>query len=132
MQERRAVLIIDDDAGIREALAALLSDAGYHVRCAGDGAQGLAILASRRQPMVVLLDLMMPVMDGFEVCRRLAADAALRRDHAIVLMSAHHRLATQNCPVVEAVIRKPFDIEALLTLMERLTTARHICDRGSN
>ena len=89
MNERPAVLIFDDDAEIQEALAALLSEAGYTVYRAHDGAQGLAQLELARQPLVVLLDLTMPVLDGVEVCRRLAVDPHLRRDHAVLLMSAH-------------------------------------------
>ncbi len=62
----------------------------------------------------------MPVLDGFKVCRRLAVDSHLRRDHAILLMSAHGRLEHLDLAVADAVIAKPFDIEALLAVAERL------------
>ncbi len=120
MKARRAVLIVDDDPEIQEALATLMVEAGYAVHRADNGAQGLAQLALAREPMVVLLDLMMPVMDGVEVCRRLAANPALRGEHAIVLMSARRGLGHGDCPAADAVIAKPFDIEALLALVERL------------
>lgn len=120
MNERYAVLIVDDDAEIQAALATLFTEEGYQVFRASDGAHALAQLAQTRQPLAVLLDLTMPVMDGFAVCRRLAADPALRRDHAIVLMTAHGRLQHLDLSVADAVIAKPFDIEALLAIVERL------------
>lgn len=87
--ERRAVLIIDDDAEMQQALATLFAEEGYQVCRASDGTQGLAQLALADQSLVVLLDLTMPVMDGFDVCRRLAADPDPRRDHTVVPLSAH-------------------------------------------
>lgn len=73
----------------------------------------------------------MPVMDDFEVCRRLAADPDLRRDHTIVLLSAHGRLDRLDLPVADAVIAKPFDIEALLAVVEHVTgRVRATCAGG--
>lgn len=120
VNERPAVLIVDDDAEIQEALATLLSEAGYTVYRAHDDAQGLAQLELARQPLVVLLDLTMPVLDGVEVCRRLAVDPHLRRDHAIVLTSAHGRLEHPDLSLADAVIAKLFDIKVLLAVVERL------------
>jgi two-component system response regulator MprA len=121
---RRVVLIIDDDEGIRQAIRELLADEGYQVREASDGAQGLALLASARQRWVVLLDLMMPRVDGFEVCRRLEASPALRDQHAIVLMSARKHLNEANSPVVDATLAKPFDLDTLLATVDRLAKSR--------
>lgn len=118
--QRRPVLVIDDDQDIRGALRDLLSDEGYAVTLAGDGAEGLRMLARAEQPMVVLLDLMMPRVDGYEVCRRLAADPRLRDDHAIVLMSARRNLEAADQTAVTAAIPKPFEINELLSLLDRL------------
>jgi len=70
------LLIIDDDAMTRETLTGLLAESGYEIQCAASGAVGIE-LASRLNPDVVLLDVMMPGMDGFEVCRLLRKDPHL-------------------------------------------------------
>ena len=78
------ILIVDDERMIRAGLAQLLSGAGFAVREARDGKSALAAVAERR-PDLVLLDVMMPGMDGFEVCERiLAAD----RDLPVVFLTA--------------------------------------------
>jgi CheY-like chemotaxis protein len=124
MDRHQVVLVIDDDTEIRHVIHEVLADEGYQVQEASDGAQGLEILASAHRPLVVLLDLMMPRMDGFEVCRRLEADPALRDQHAIILMSARKRLEEANSPVVDAMIAKPFDVNALLATVDHL--AEHL------
>ena len=70
----RRVLLIEDDARIRRVLRLALQDEGYDVTEAADGEQGLEELA-RDEPDVVLLDLMLPGMDGFSVCRRIRHDS---------------------------------------------------------
>ena len=66
------ILIIEDEEGIIHLLNLYLRDAGYNVVVARDGADGLALHA-REQPALVILDLMLPAIDGFEVCRRIRA-----------------------------------------------------------
>ncbi|BDG60553.1 response regulator transcription factor [Caldinitratiruptor microaerophilus] len=66
----KRILVIDDDPHIRELVADLLRLEGYHVETAGDGESGLA-LAATLAPDLIVLDLMMPAMDGFEVTRRI-------------------------------------------------------------
>ncbi|HEV7129517.1 MAG TPA: response regulator [Ktedonobacterales bacterium] len=122
LPQRRPVLVVDDDQDIRNVLRDLLSDEGYQVSLASDGAEGLRLLASASEPLVVLLDLMMPRVDGFEVCRRLAADSHLRDSHAVVLMSARRNLETADHTAVTATIPKPFEIDDLLTLVDRLAS----------
>ena len=82
----RHVLIADDDAGSRKIAAALLSPLGHHLHLATTGAEALAAVDAQ-PPDLVLLDVMMPGMDGFEVCQRLRE--RLRGDHVpIVLVTA--------------------------------------------
>jgi signal transduction histidine kinase len=82
----RHVLIADDDVGSRKIAAALLSPLGHHLRLVTTGAEALAA-ADEQPPDLVLLDVMMPGMDGFEVCQRLRE--RLRGDHVpIVLVTA--------------------------------------------
>ncbi|BDU71305.1 hybrid sensor histidine kinase/response regulator [Mesoterricola silvestris] len=85
METQETLLIIDDDAGLRRALRAFLEGIGLRVLDAPDGVRGLD-LARREGPVMVLLDLTMPGMSGFEVCRELAA---LPGDHhpVVIVMS---------------------------------------------
>jgi CheY-like chemotaxis protein len=112
------VLVVDDEEPIRETLRDLLEDEGYDVEEAADGREALAALERSIAPCVVLLDLVMPHMDGLEVLRRVAADAALARRHAYLVLTARHNVAgTEARALLDAVgapvIEKPFDIEAL-------------------
>ena len=74
MDETRRILIVEDEESIREALRDALLSEGYEVLTAADGTQGLA-LGLKEDPDLVVLDLMLPGIDGFEVLRRLRADA---------------------------------------------------------
>ena len=113
------VLVIEDDPGISRALSDAASDAGYHVRTADNGLTGLA-RAATAPPDVILLDLVMPVMNGWGF-----ADAYHRRPapHApIILMTAftrnsdEARRAQHEIGAVD-VLRKPFDLDEMLGLI---------------
>jgi CheY-like chemotaxis protein len=79
------VLVVEDDAPIREALCAVLRDDGYAVAEAGDGQEALEFLRTHPTPRVILLDLMMPVMDGWTFLREQAADPALAGIPVVVI-----------------------------------------------
>ncbi len=78
------VLIVDDDPLITQMYRDVLEHNGFRVRAAGDGPSGLE-MAAREHPTAVLLDVLMPGMDGFEVCRRIRADASLQDTRVIIL-----------------------------------------------
>lgn len=82
----RRILVVDDDAQVRGFVAGLLRAAGYDVVTAADGAEALTCIA-RQRPDVVLLDLAMPVMDGWQVLRTLRVQ---RVNVPLVFMSAGH------------------------------------------
>jgi signal transduction histidine kinase len=84
------VLIVDDDPTAREALVAILEGEGYDLRQAKDGIQALKIL-KQLQPDLILLDVMMPGMDGFEVCRRIRATPLLAEVPIILLTALDDR-----------------------------------------
>lgn len=117
-----AVLIVDDDAAIREALHELLEDAGYDVREAADGVVALRALRSSEEPLVALMDLKMPRMDGHELLGTVAADPHLARRHAYILVTANAdtqtpafaRLLSQ---LAVPVVAKPFEIDDILSLV---------------
>lgn len=105
------VLVIDDDPGITLFLRAALEDEGYHVLEAVDGA-ALA-LAYAEQPAVILLDIMMPRMDGIEVSRRLRDNPATA-SIPIIAMSAQDRLqASMALMLADDRLSKPFDLQHL-------------------
>jgi len=89
MATARKVLIADDEPNIVTSLEFLMRSCGYEVRVARDGEEALR-LAEGFQPDVLLLDVMMPLCDGFEVCRRIRGNAAMRAVR-ILMLTAHGR-----------------------------------------
>ena len=106
------VLVVEDEPAIHAFLAWTLEDEGYSVATATNGREALAEM-QRRTPDVLLLDLMMPVMDGWEVIAACRADPARRR-LPIVVLSAVYNGRLWERPDVQAFMPKPFDIDALL------------------
>jgi CheY-like chemotaxis protein len=113
------VLIVDDDPTILAVLRAALEDDGYRVLTAVNG--GALPLARQAQPDVVLLDIMMPGMDGVEVSTRLRADPATARI-PIVAMSATTNLRTLagQMPIDDR-LPKPFDLADVSAIVARWT-----------
>jgi CheY-like chemotaxis protein len=110
------ILVVDDEMPIRELISHLLADAGYRVSSAPNGRQALQ-LAERERLDLVLTDLMMPQVDGAELCRRLKAQAPTR-NVPVVVMSAVHRRQGQEM-LADEFVGKPFDLDELLALVER-------------
>jgi CheY-like chemotaxis protein len=117
MGGRGHVLVVDDDRDIRATLAELLQLEGYDVETAGDGLEALAKLDAGLQPTVVLVDLMMPVMNGFELLKQLRCNRA-DQSLPVIVISANRDYDAEDLGVA-AVLRKPFDIEGLLRSVER-------------
>jgi CheY-like chemotaxis protein len=115
----RTVLVVDDEFGVGEVLTEVLGDAGYHVLTAIHGRQALERVAETR-PDVIVLDFMMPVLDGAGTLAALAADPA-HRDIPVILMSSlpETRIAEQASGYV-VFLRKPFRIAALLEAIARV------------
>ena len=114
----RHVLVVDDDQDIRELLVSVLADDGYVAESARNGREALEKLDDWRADVVVL-DLMMPVMDGWTFAQRLREQK--RRIPIIVISAAND--VKQHAASLGAVdvIPKPFDIESLLPRIERIT-----------
>ncbi len=117
------VLIVDDDEEIRALLQDVLQEEGYQVGTARDGQEALEVL-HQEGGWVVLLDIMMPNVDGREVIRQLQTNDALRDQNKVALMSAGGRLAQErqhlSGDVVEALLPKPFDLDDVLAVVSRL------------
>ena len=117
----RKVLVVDDDPIIRDMMCDILESEGCSVTAARNGFEALKLLHGDEH-YLVFLDVMMPNMDGKEVCERLDADPQSRARHAIVLMSALDRLSEVTSCKVEGIIPKPFVVEDVLDAMERFMT----------
>lgn len=115
------VLLVDDDRTIRELLTFALMGEGYQVTALPDGSGVCDALARSAEPCIVLMDLMMPRMDGWAVCRALAAEPALLARHALVLMTAAVlREGDEQPSEARVVLRKPFELDALYRLVATL------------
>ena len=114
-----SVLVVEDDSSIAQVLTTLLEDEGYRVATGVDGQALASALAD--PPGLVLLDVMMPGMDGLEVCRRLKSDSRTR-DVPVIFVTAMppDLLAAHlgDCPY-EALIRKPFTLDEVLAAVHR-------------
>jgi len=121
MGEQNAIVVVDDSPSVRETIAFILESEGYEVHRAVNGREGIEVIRSIH-PRVVLLDAMMPEMDGFDVCRRIRADAALTDIHVVMLttmgMEADRERAIDAG--VNHFLTKPFDADEVLRLLEGL------------
>lgn len=112
------VLVVDDDAAITEVVGEALALEGIPYRTAANGRAALALVAERR-PRLILLDMNMPVMDGPQFCAALDAGGG-RDDIAVVVMTAAQQAARFKLECnADDVLGKPFDLDALYTVVER-------------
>lgn len=116
------VLVVDDDRAIRQTLSMVLEDAGYDVAMAPDGVVALQHMREAHDQLIVLLDLMMPRLDGAGVVSAMLSDARLAR-HKVILITASSqsvdRLLAATLACLHApVLRKPFDVDVLLAELE--------------
>ncbi len=102
-------LVVDDDPAVRHLLVTLLTDEGYAVAEAANGLEALD-LVSRALPDIVLLDLTMPVMDGWVFLERCGLMADCPEFPVVVLSASHRRPADRR---VRAFISKPFDLDTI-------------------
>lgn len=110
------ILIVDDEEPVRDFLAMLMEDAGHCTLKAIHGAQALELVA-KEQPDLVIADIMMPVLNGTELCRRLKARADTRVIPVILMSSAGPRSA--DGAGADAFIAKPFVLEEMEALVRR-------------
>ena len=121
MPRKRKILVVDDQKHIVRLIQVTLERAGYEVVCAYDGLEALEQVAKERPEMVVL-DVMMPRMDGFEVLQRLQADPKLQTIPVIMLTAK-----AQDADIfkgwsqgVSSYLVKPFNPRELLTFVQRI------------
>jgi len=123
MTDRRGpggVLVVDDDASLREQIVALLREEGYQAIGASNGREALEV-AERETPRLILLDLAMPVMDGWQFLAARGSNAGAR-DAAVVLLSGMAFI--RDAPGVAGFLTKPIRTESVLDY------ARRFCGSG--
>lgn len=113
------VLIIEDSANIRDAMSALLGLRGYQVQVAGNGEEALALLHDGPLPGIILMDLMMPVMDGWAFLEAKERDPRIAAIPVIVNSTVSTFRPLRNRRALVAVLEKPVDMEQLLGVLER-------------
>lgn len=112
------ILIVDDEFGLAEVIGELLRDEGYRTALAPNGKLGLAKLAEER-PALVLLDVMMPVLDGPSMLRAIRADPAYTDLPVVMMTSLPDYGASGPATPYQGLLRKPFPPEALLSIVRR-------------
>ncbi|HET9981551.1 MAG TPA: response regulator [Ktedonobacterales bacterium] len=117
MAHAPTILIVDDDPAIRKMLVEVLSLEGYPTETAVNGREALDLLA-RGAARVVLLDLVMPVMDGREVMNELRSNPAERSRHKVILVSAIVNLEAAQDLEPDGVLPKPFTVDQLLNVLD--------------
>jgi two-component system, cell cycle response regulator DivK len=121
-QNTPTVLIIDDDSRNIFALKAVLKSRGYDCITASSGAEGLNLLSQRNEISVVLLDMMMPEMDGYETIARIREGN--RKDIPVIAVTAQAMMGDRE-KCIEAgandYISKPIDVDVLTDLLNRIT-----------
>ena len=113
------ILVVDDEPGTVDVMLAVLSDAHYLATGVADGRDALASMASEL-PDLVLLDFIMPVMDGGETLRAMRATSNLAKVPVIIMSGLPEAMVKRKCRKYDAFLRKPFALDELLTAVERL------------
>ena len=111
----RFVLIVDDDPDLLEVTTFVIEGEGLAVETAKHGEEALAVMRAGRLPMLVLLDLMMPVMNGWEFLDEVSKDPELRAVPVVVLTAGDHT----HVPGAMAILIKPMDLGELIRVVER-------------
>lgn len=116
----KKILMVEDEADIREAVQASLKSRGYTVITAADGEEGLRKIRSEK-PDLVLLDIVMPKIDGWQVLKTIRSDEATR-ELPVVMLTANREtssLIESQSQKATDYLMKPFDIEKLLRFINR-------------
>lgn len=119
MSHEPLVLVVDDDMDSRTLLELALTTSGYAVDTAANGLEGLRA-ARRRAPQLILLDLAMPVMDGFEFRTEQLRDEQLKSIPVICVSGRHDAVPVSHLMRAAGCIPKPFDLEAVVSRVREL------------
>jgi CheY-like chemotaxis protein len=113
MAHNRPILIVEDDENVSEALCEILQHEGHITVRAGNGLEALDLLRHRPTPRLILLDLMMPVMNGWEFLGELRQSASFKRIPVVVVSAVDG-----DTPTGVPAVKKPISVGALLRLVD--------------
>jgi CheY-like chemotaxis protein len=116
---KHSILIVDDEFGLADLIGELLAEAGYEVAIAINGMLALNALSERR-PHLVLADVMMPIVDGAEMLRRMKSNPAYADIPVVMMTSLPEALPKDEPPLYQDVLHKPFSPEKLFSTIELL------------
>lgn len=119
MNDTARILLVDDDADLRRSLAELLEEEGYEVSCANNGEEALHALAGA-PPHAILLDLTMPVMDGWAFREVQRSDPRLARIPTVVISAAYSDARAVAGLGADAFLAKPFELSRLTATLQAL------------
>ena len=119
MNDHRRILVVEDDDELRSALSDSLMVEGYDVSTASNGLEALNSLKHGPTPLLILLDLMMPVMNGWQFRNAQKEDPTLAKIPVIVLSAVGNHVQKVEPLDAVAFMRKPFDLEVLLATVDR-------------
>jgi CheY-like chemotaxis protein len=119
MAAARHILLVEDDPSIQGAVTMLLEREGFTVTCAFNGEEALQALHAGDSPALILLDMVMPVMDGTEFRRAQQLEPRLACIPVVVLSATTGAEPPADMPPPSAVMPKPFDIDQLLAMVEK-------------
>lgn len=114
------ILLVEDDPALRAALAEILREEGYEVACAADGKDALAQLGERPAPSMILLDLAMPVMDGWAFRAEQRRNPRWARIPTVIVSASLSSDARLEALEPAAALSKPFDLHRLIETVQRL------------
>lgn len=115
MMAAKLILVVDDDEDIRDAVQQALEEEGYAVAVAANGKQALELLQGGVSPALILLDLMMPVMNGYEFVEKQGQDPPLAQI-PVVILTADGSIDKAASIRIAGYVRKPIKLERLLAI----------------
>jgi CheY-like chemotaxis protein len=120
------ILVVDDDEGTRCMMAAILTPQGYKVISACDGREAIEI-THKQKPDLVLMDMMMPIMDGLAACLSIKSHAATKNTPVVMVTavgSAGNKSLAKEIWKADGYLTKPIDIDELCTTLDRFLGVR--------
>jgi CheY-like chemotaxis protein len=120
----RRLLVVEDDRDVRDSMRDLLIDSGYDVVCAAEGRQALDRLQDGPLPSLILLDLMMGGMDGYEFLAEMRRDPEQADVPVLVLTAQGSAAITAESLGVAGLLRKPFEFDDLMAEIQRFVDQR--------
>ncbi|HVA92929.1 MAG TPA: response regulator [Chloroflexota bacterium] len=120
------ILVVEDDQGCSELISEVVSDLGYAVVIRDSAEEAQALLAER-QPLLVVLDIMLPDADGFSVLRAMRETSIMETTPVMLCTAALFEVSEFHNPVIDPhteIMPKPFHIDAFISVMERLLAGK--------